>query len=280
MPPRSTRYCPHVQPAGSTSGLWPRTGHHSKRERHDRDRRDDRPDGRSRPHRSRRSNWRPDRGVRPSVTDQAKEKVQETAQGVQQKAQEVKGQAGDRVRQEVEKHSMQTGSQLLSTADAMRRTGEQLQQEGKDGPAKMTNVVAERAERLGSYMTAANNRPDPEGRRGLRPSPAVARRDRGHDPRFPGLPLHEGLEQQAVRGRRRPVLRAALHVAGNASCVVSTLAVRLRQPRFAETSGDRPSDAAGSADGDEAGRGREWRIKARLTVSISRDGKGWIAQEW
>ena len=92
----------------------------------------------------------------PSVTDQAKEKVQETAQGVQQKAQEVKGQAGDRVRQEVEKHSVQTGSQLLFTADAMRRTGKQLQQEGKDGPAKVTDAVAERAERLGSYMTAAN----------------------------------------------------------------------------------------------------------------------------
>jgi ElaB/YqjD/DUF883 family membrane-anchored ribosome-binding protein len=92
----------------------------------------------------------------PSVTDQAKEKVQETAQGVQQKAQEVKGQAGDRVRQEVEKHSVQTGSQLLFTADAMRRTGKQLQQEGKDGPAKVTEAVAERAERLGNYMSAAN----------------------------------------------------------------------------------------------------------------------------
>jgi len=55
-----------------------------------------------------------------------------------------------------EKHSTQTGTQLLFTADAMRRTGKQLQQEGKDGPAKVTDAVAARAERLGNYMTAAN----------------------------------------------------------------------------------------------------------------------------
>lgn len=91
-----------------------------------------------------------------STTEQAKEKAQETAQHVQEKAQEVKGQAGGRIRQELDTRSTQAGSQLQSTAEAMRRTGEQLQQEGKAGPAKVTNLVAERAERLGSYMTAAN----------------------------------------------------------------------------------------------------------------------------
>ena len=91
-----------------------------------------------------------------STTEQAKEKVQEGAEQVQQKAQELKGQAGGRIRQELDTRSTDAGTQLLSTAEAMRRTGRQLEDEGKEMPAKVANVVAERAERLGDYMTAAN----------------------------------------------------------------------------------------------------------------------------
>ena len=91
-----------------------------------------------------------------STADQAKEKVQEKAQQVQQKSQEVKGQAGDRVRRELDNRTAQAGSQLQFTADAMRRTGEQLRDEGKEGPAKAATAVAERAERFGNYMTATN----------------------------------------------------------------------------------------------------------------------------
>lgn len=91
-----------------------------------------------------------------STADQAKEKVQEKAQQVQDKALEVKGQAGDRVRRELDNRTAQAGSQLQFTADAMRRTGEQLRGEGKEGPAKVATAVAERAERVGNYMTAAN----------------------------------------------------------------------------------------------------------------------------
>lgn len=90
-----------------------------------------------------------------STTEQAKEKVQETAQQVQQKAQDVKGQAGERVRQELDNRSTQAGSQLQFAADAMRRTGQQLRDEEKEGPAKAIDMVAERAERLGNYMTSA-----------------------------------------------------------------------------------------------------------------------------
>jgi ElaB/YqjD/DUF883 family membrane-anchored ribosome-binding protein len=91
-----------------------------------------------------------------STTDQAKEKVQEGAEQVQQKAQELKGQAGGRIRHELDTRSAEAGSQLLSTAEAMRRTSRQLQEEGKEMPAKVATVVAERAERLGDYLTVAN----------------------------------------------------------------------------------------------------------------------------
>jgi hypothetical protein len=92
-----------------------------------------------------------------SATDQAKEKVQETAGQVQQKAVEVKGQAGDRVRQELDVRSTEAGEQLGLTADAIRRTGEQLRSDGNDTPAKVVTAVADRAERLGSYLTLANS---------------------------------------------------------------------------------------------------------------------------
>jgi hypothetical protein len=91
---------------------------------------------------------------------QAKEKVQEkageTAQQVQQKAQEVRGQAGGRFRQEVDTRSTDAGSQLQSTAQAMRSTGEQLRSEGKETPAKVVDAVAQRTERFGSYLTSSD----------------------------------------------------------------------------------------------------------------------------
>jgi hypothetical protein len=91
-----------------------------------------------------------------STTDQPKEKVQETAEQVQQKAVEVKGQAGDRVRHELDIRSTDAGEQLGLAADAMRRSGEQLRNDGNETPAKVVTAVAERAERLGSYLTQAN----------------------------------------------------------------------------------------------------------------------------
>lgn len=98
-------------------------------------------------------------GSERSTTDQAKERVQESAQQVQQqvgqKAHELRGQAGERVRQELDTRSTQAGEQVTLTADAIRRVGEQLRQEGNAGPARYADQVAERAERLGGYLTQA-----------------------------------------------------------------------------------------------------------------------------
>ena len=91
-----------------------------------------------------------------SVPEQAKEKVQEGVEVVQEKAQEWKGTAGERVRQEVDARSTEAGTQLQGTATAMRRSTEQLRQEGNEVPAKAIDFVAERTERLGSYLTGAN----------------------------------------------------------------------------------------------------------------------------
>ena len=81
-----------------------------------------------------------------SMVGQAQEKVQETAQ-------QVKGQASDKLREQVDTRSTQAGEQVASVADAMRRTGQTLREEGNDAPARVTDAVAERAERLGNYLT-------------------------------------------------------------------------------------------------------------------------------
>jgi vacuolar-type H+-ATPase subunit H len=103
------------------------------------------------------------RSRRGSKAGQAPEKAKEAAQQVQEKAQpavdqarektqELRGQAGGRLREQVDTRSTQAGEQVTSMADAMRRTGEQLRSDGKEGPAKVTDQAAERAERLGGYL--------------------------------------------------------------------------------------------------------------------------------
>jgi len=84
-----------------------------------------------------------------SMAGQAQEKVQE-------KAQEVRGQVSSRVREQVDTRSTQAGEQVSSLAEAMHRTGETLRNEGNDAPAKVTDAVAERADRRGSYLREAD----------------------------------------------------------------------------------------------------------------------------
>ncbi|HEX2112582.1 MAG TPA: hypothetical protein VHF67_13635 [Gaiellaceae bacterium] len=106
-----------------------------------------------------------------STTGQAKDKAQRGAQEVsararegaeqvagqaQEKAQELRGQASGRMREQVDTRSTQAGEQVQSLADAIRRTGETLRNEGKEGPARLTDGAAERAERLGGYLSESD----------------------------------------------------------------------------------------------------------------------------
>ena len=102
-----------------------------------------------------------------STTGQAKEKAQQVGERAregagqvagqaQEKAQEFRTQASGRMREQVDSRSTQAGEQARSLADAMRRTGETLRTEGKEGPAKVTDAAAERAERLGGYLTESD----------------------------------------------------------------------------------------------------------------------------
>jgi len=90
----------------------------------------------------------PDQGT----AEQAKEKASEVAGQAQEKAQEAAGQAKGRAREEIDRRSTETGQQVKTTADDIRSVGEQLRSQGKDGPAKIADQAADRAQRLGGYL--------------------------------------------------------------------------------------------------------------------------------
>jgi ElaB/YqjD/DUF883 family membrane-anchored ribosome-binding protein len=85
-----------------------------------------------------------------------RDKMQETAQQVGEKAQEVKGQAGEQIRTQLDTRSTQAGEQITASANALRQAGEQLRGEQQELPAKLATQAADRADQLGRYLTQAD----------------------------------------------------------------------------------------------------------------------------
>jgi hypothetical protein len=86
-----------------------------------------------------------------TATD-ARQAAQDAAGQAQEKAREAAGQAKGRAREEVDRRSTETGQRVSSTAGDVRSVGEELRKQGKEGPARMADQVADRADRLGSYL--------------------------------------------------------------------------------------------------------------------------------
>ena len=83
---------------------------------------------------------------------QAKDKAQEAAGQAQERAQEAAGEAKGKLREQLDQRSTQAGEQVGSTAKDVRTVGEELRKQGKDKPAQLADQVAERADRLGTYL--------------------------------------------------------------------------------------------------------------------------------
>jgi ElaB/YqjD/DUF883 family membrane-anchored ribosome-binding protein len=88
----------------------------------------------------------------PGLTDQASEKVQDAAAAAQEKASDLRRQGSARLRDQFDQRSSQAGSQVRSLADALRRSGNDLQDEGNTSGARLVGQAADRAEQLGSYL--------------------------------------------------------------------------------------------------------------------------------
>jgi hypothetical protein len=105
-----------------------------------------------------------------STTEQVKERVGEGAQQIQQKASEAKSQTRERVREQIDTRSTQTGEQMTGAASALRQTAERLRGEGQASQASLIDQIAQRADQIGRYLTQT------DGDHMLRDVERVARR--------------------------------------------------------------------------------------------------------
>lgn len=93
-----------------------------------------------------------------NITDERETQsdVEQVKERVQDAAQQAKGQTREQLRAQIDERTTQVGEQVSSAAQAFRQTAEQLRQEGNDRAGSMVETVAERGERLGSYLSSAD----------------------------------------------------------------------------------------------------------------------------
>src|SRR5215217_2168722 len=84
-----------------------------------------------------------------STAEQAQEQVKEKAQEASQKARST-------LRDQVDSRSTQAGEQISQQAGDLRSLSQELRNQGKDGPAKLAEQAAERAEKVGSYLSRSD----------------------------------------------------------------------------------------------------------------------------
>jgi hypothetical protein len=95
-------------------------------------------------------------GTGDGVKEQAQEKAQEVKEQAKEQASQVAGQAKSRLSTEVDTRSTQAGEQVRRQASDIRSVGDQLRQQGKDGPAKVADQVADRIEGVGGWLTRSS----------------------------------------------------------------------------------------------------------------------------
>jgi ElaB/YqjD/DUF883 family membrane-anchored ribosome-binding protein len=83
------------------------------------------------------------------MAEQAHEQVKE-------KAQEATDKARSTLRDQVDSRSTQAGEQISQQAGDLRSLSQELRNQGKDGPARLAEQAADRAERVGGYLTQSD----------------------------------------------------------------------------------------------------------------------------
>jgi len=90
------------------------------------------------------------------VANATADKAQEIAGQAQEKAGEAAQQAKGQLRTQVDQRSTQAGEQVTSTATDIRSVADSLREQGQDKPAQLAQQAADRAEKLGSYLTESD----------------------------------------------------------------------------------------------------------------------------
>ena len=78
--------------------------------------------------------------------------VQQIAGRARQQAQAARSTIGGRVTEEVDRRSTTAGEQVTTFAQALRKTGQELNKEGQTKPSDLVNQAADRLEGLGAYL--------------------------------------------------------------------------------------------------------------------------------
>jgi hypothetical protein len=88
--------------------------------------------------------------------EQVKDKATEVAGQAQEKAQQAAGQAKDQVRGQIDQRSTDAGQKVSAQGSDLRAVGDQLREQGKDGPAKLADQAAHHVERAGSWLSESD----------------------------------------------------------------------------------------------------------------------------
>jgi hypothetical protein len=91
-------------------------------------------------------------GTQSSVASDAQAKATEVAEQAQEKAHQAAGQVQDKLREQLDQRSSQAATQINEQASDLRSVGESLREQGKDGPAKAADQLAQYAEKVGGYL--------------------------------------------------------------------------------------------------------------------------------
>ena len=83
---------------------------------------------------------------------QAQEKAQQLGGQAQEKAQEAADQARGKLREQLDQRTWQVAGQINEQASDLRAVSESLRQQGKDGPARAADKLAEYVGKVGSYL--------------------------------------------------------------------------------------------------------------------------------
>ena len=89
-------------------------------------------------------------------SSQTGEKAKEVAGQAQEQASQVADKARSSVRDQVDQRSTQAGEQISTQASDVRTVAEELRKQGKERPAKVAEQAADRAERVGSWLTESD----------------------------------------------------------------------------------------------------------------------------
>lgn len=87
---------------------------------------------------------------------QAQEVVGQAAQKVQEGGRQAMDKAGGQLRSQLDSRSTQAGEQVVSFGETLRNAGQSMRDEGKTGPAEIADRAASQIDRLGGYLRDAD----------------------------------------------------------------------------------------------------------------------------